>query len=173
MGSECQAICDGTSNCAAFEFEFATGECEMVSGVDKELALQDEDGPCNGESCCYGRPLPAPTGYMNVAARCKPDGKTLSECLRLWSAALARNLVMLVRQERARMWMATTRHRRDMESVVLFLCAYKIRNWSNAHTICRCAPVSYGEHMYCLEFVVSFILEFVVFLFCYFSLDTR
>merc|ERR1740139_744962 len=75
--SECKAICDGTSNCAAFEFEFATGECEMVSGVDKELALQDDDGPCSGESCCYGRPLPAPVGYMNVAARCKPDGKTI------------------------------------------------------------------------------------------------
>jgi len=75
--SECKAICDGNALCAAFEFEFATGECEMVSGVDKELALQDDDGPCSGESCCYGRPLEAPAGYAQVAARCKPDGKTI------------------------------------------------------------------------------------------------
>lgn len=46
-------MCDSTPLCAAFEFEFATGECEMVSAVDTELSLADDDGPCNGESCCY------------------------------------------------------------------------------------------------------------------------
>jgi len=85
---QCKDFCDTNPLCAAIEFQFATGECLLASGVDKELALQGDGGECNDVSCCYGKPLPAPAGYGLVAARCKPDGKgigteiidTLTEC---------------------------------------------------------------------------------------------
>jgi len=83
---ECKAMCDGTPNCAAFEFEFATGECEMSSYVDRSLSLQDEDGPCNSESCCYARPLTAPAGYAQLGRECRTvqgfplQNQTFDEC---------------------------------------------------------------------------------------------
>jgi len=51
------------------------------------------DGRCNGDSCCYSKAKPAPSGYAQTGARCKvedgqPDNailpeladKTLEEC---------------------------------------------------------------------------------------------
>jgi len=50
---KCSAMADNA--CGGFEFETATGECESYSIINDTASRVDEDGDCNGESCCFSR----------------------------------------------------------------------------------------------------------------------
>ena len=103
--AQCASECDDDDSmpCMAFEWERATGECELKSHVNVKASVADGkadggDGRCNGESCCYSKPEPAPAGWSQTGARCKIEkpkkkektcpndlgvqttGKTLAEC---------------------------------------------------------------------------------------------
>ena len=103
--AQCASECDDDDSmpCMAFEWERATGECELKSHVNVKASVADGkadggDGRCNGESCCYSKPEAAPDGWSQTGARCKiekpkkkektcpndlgvqTDGKNLADC---------------------------------------------------------------------------------------------